>query len=192
VFKDLNADEHRSEPDKRRFSVKLKRKSKCCLPWLVEITGNRKEYEMQITISETPWVKTLFGLAKTHDPSHTYGEEIVALLGPVWEAVHKNQVATTGINHAVYGENGEYFCGLECTGQTQPIPGLIQRRITLDRYAYSKLTGPYSEIPRVYDEINAEIKRLGRRAIAPAVEIYGHWNDDPGKLETEILIHVSE
>ena len=146
---------------------------------------------MKITISETPWVKTLFGLVKTHDPSRSYGEEIVGLLGQVWEAVRKNQIATTGINHVIYGEKGEYFCGLECTGQTQPVPGLIQRQVTVERYAYSKLIGPYSEIPRVYTEMHAEIKRLALRAVPPAVEVYGHWNDDPSRLETEILIHVS-
>lgn len=147
---------------------------------------------MQITISETPWVKTLFGLAKTHDPSQSYGDEIVAFLSAVWEAVHKNQIATTGINHVVYGENGEYFCGLECNGQLQQIPGLIQRRVTLERYAYYKLTGPYSEIPRVYREMQTEINRLALQAVAPAVEIYGHWTDDPGKLETAILIQISK
>ena len=145
---------------------------------------------MNIIMVETPWVKTLFGLTDIHDPSRRYGEEIVALLGPVWKAVRLNLIATTGINHAVYGENGEYFCGLECVSQSQPIPGLIQRQITLERYAYSKLIGPYSQIPRVYDEIRAEIKRLGLQAVAPAVEIYGHWNDDPAKLETEILICI--
>ena len=115
----------------------------------------------------------------------------MALLGPVWGAVRLNQVATTGINHALYGANGEYFCGLECIGQTLSIPGLLQRQVRLERYAYAKLTGSYSQIPRAYDDIRAEIKHLGLCAVAPAVEIYGHWNDDPTKLETEILICVS-
>jgi effector-binding domain-containing protein len=146
---------------------------------------------MKTIIIETPWERTLFGLSKTHDPAHSYGEEIVALLGPVWEAVRKNQITTTGINHAVYDANGDYFCGLECAGQPGPIPGLVQRTVTLDRYAYFKLVGPYSEIPRVYADMHAEIQRLGLQAGAPSVEIYGHWTDDPGKLQTEILIRVS-
>jgi len=141
---------------------------------------------------ETLWTKTLFGLSKYHDSSLNYGDEIRALLGPVWEAVHKSKIATTGINHVVYGENGEYFCGLECLKMLEHIPGLIQRRVTLEHYAYYKLTGPYSEIPRIYSEMHAELKRLGFQPTAPTIEIYGHWNDDQTKLETEFLLNFNK
>ena len=59
---------------------------------------------METTISDTPWQKTLLGISKRHDPALSYGDEIRLQLGPVWEAVRREGIATTGINHVLYGE----------------------------------------------------------------------------------------
>lgn len=145
---------------------------------------------MQITIFDTPWQKTLLGLSKLHDPAVSYGDEIRAQLGPVWEAVRRDQVAVTGINHVLYGEQQEIFCGLECTGEAVPVPGLELRRVELAHYAYYRHTGPYEQIPEVASAMQAELGRLGLRPTLPGLEIYGHWTDDPQKLVTEILMSV--
>jgi hypothetical protein len=146
---------------------------------------------MQIQIVDTPWVKTLVGVSKRHDPSLSYGDEIRVLLGPVWEAVRRDKIATTGINHVYYGEQDEIFCGLEFSGAPVPLPGLTQRRIELGPYAYYRHIGPYELIPEAAHAVHAEVERLGLWSILPMMEIYGHWNEDPQKLETEILISVS-
>ena len=146
---------------------------------------------MQISIIDTPWVKTQIGISKRHDPAMSYGDEIRLQLGPVWEIVRRDQIATTGINHVLYGEQEEVFCGLECKGEPVPAAGLELRRIELALYAYCRHTGPYELIPVVYTAMQAEIKRLGMRQIPPGMEIYGHWNDDPQKLVTEILLSVA-
>lgn len=145
---------------------------------------------MQITIIDTPWMKTLLGLSKWHDPAMSYGDEIRLQLKPVWEAVRRDQIAVTGINHVLYGEHQEIFCGLECSGEPAPVPGLDLRRIELAHYAYYRHTGPYEQIPEVYRAVQAELGRLGQRSVLPWLEIYGHWNDDPQKLVTEILMSV--
>jgi effector-binding domain-containing protein len=154
-------------------------------------TGIKMEYEMQTVIHETPWVKTLIGLSKQHDPAVSYGDEIRTTLNPVWEAVHENQVAVTGINHVVYSADGAIFCGLECKGEPPVIPGLVQRRIEFPRYAYYCHTGLYERIPQAYETMQAELERLGLHTMAPSMEIYGHWNDDPEQLVTEILQSIA-
>jgi hypothetical protein len=146
---------------------------------------------MQVIISETPWAKTLIGLAKQHDPALTYGAEIQAALGPVWEAVRRNKTLVTGINHVLYGAEGELFCGLECSGEPVDVPGLVLRQIEICRYAYLRHTGPYEQIPQAYAALEAEIKRLGLHPKPPSLEIYGHWNANPNLLETEILQTVA-
>ena len=145
---------------------------------------------MQITISDTPWQKILLGVSKRHDPAMSYGDEIRQMLGPVWEAVRRDQIAVTGINHVLYGEQQEVFCGLECRGEVAALPGLELRRIELAHYACYRHTGPYEQIPEMTRAMQAELSRLGLRSVLPALEIYGHWNDDPQKLVTEILMSV--
>jgi hypothetical protein len=139
---------------------------------------------------DTPWQKTLVGLSKRHDPRISYGDEIRQQLSPVWEAVRRDQVAVTGINHVLYGEQHEIFCGLEFNGEPVPVPGLELRRVELAHHAYYRHTGPYEQIPEAYSAMQAELSRLGLRSVPPGLEIYGHWNEDPQKLVTEILMSV--
>lgn len=113
---------------------------------------------MQIKVIDTPWMKKLYGLSSIHDPNRSVGDEIRALLGPVWEIVRKHQIATTGINHVVYGSNGEYFCGVDCPSRSQDLPGLTTMRVTLDQYVYYKHIGPYEGIPKSYSKMVEEMK----------------------------------
>lgn len=142
---------------------------------------------MLITINDRPWLKTLVGLSKRHDPDLSYGDEIRAILDPVWAEVRRSQTPVTGINHVLYAEENEIFCGLECRGDPSGMPELELRRIELDHYAYYRHVGPYEQIPQAYAAMRAEVERLGMRFTQPGLEIYGHWNDDPQQLVTEIL-----
>jgi hypothetical protein len=156
------------------------------MAWIIMVKSRRKN--MQITIVETPWKRTLLGLSRIHDPSRTESDEVVELLGSVWEAVRIRQITTTGINYVVYGASGEYFCGLESNSPTLEIPGLIKNQISLDQYVYYKHIGPYSGIHKSYSEIIIEMEKRSLHRIPPSVEIYGHWNIDPTLLETELLL----
>jgi len=143
---------------------------------------------MDMIIVETPWVKTLYGLSSVHVASRKVGDEIRELLDPVWKAVRAYQIKSTGINHVVYGENGEYFCGVECPSLSQEIPGLIKKQFRLDQYAYFKHIGPYSGIPQAYAHMAEEMGKLSLRPGSTSIEIYGHWNNDENLLQTELLI----
>jgi len=143
---------------------------------------------MQIKVIDIPWMKKLYGLSSIHDPNRSVGDEIKALLEPVWEIVRKHQISTTGINHVVYGVNGKYFCGVECPSLSQELQGLTSMRVTLGRYVYYKHIGPYSGIPKSYSEIVEEMGKMSLQPVPPSVEIYGHWNDDQTLLETELLL----
>lgn len=146
---------------------------------------------MEITLVETPWTKLLLGQAGRHDRARSYGDEIRELLNPVWESVRRDQLAVTGINHVFYGEQDEIFCGVEFKGEPRPVSGLELRRIVIDRYLYYRHTGPYEQIPDAYARMRAEAGRRGEAPVSRSLEIYGHWNEDPGKLETEILIGLA-
>jgi hypothetical protein len=143
---------------------------------------------MKLFVAETPWNKTLFGLSRIHVPSREVSNEIVELLGTVWEVVRNQKVHTTGINYVVYGENGDYFCGLECNSNLLDIPGLTVKQVSLDQYVVYKHIGPYAGIPQAYSQMLAEMEMLSLQPVPPSVEIYGHWNNAEALLETELLL----
>jgi hypothetical protein len=142
---------------------------------------------MNIKIVDSPLVLKLSGVAKTHDPAKSYGNELIELLNVVWEAVKSRSIATTGINHVVYGDQGEIFAGVVITPPGVTPEGLVTREIVLPRYAYFKYVGPYTGLPQAGNQMAEEIDRLGLVRKAPYIEIYGHWTDDPAKLETELI-----
>jgi effector-binding domain-containing protein len=147
--------------------------------------------KMKLNIVNTPFELTLYGKSKTHDRAKSYGDELPELLNGVWEKVKRDHIPTTGINHVVYGDQDEIFAGVAITMPGEPIAGLAVREIVLHRYAYYKYVGPYAGLPQANQEIRLEIERQGLETTVPMLEIYGHWNEDESKLETELLYNIS-
>jgi effector-binding domain-containing protein len=50
--------------------------------------------------------------------------------------------------------------------------------------------GPYSGLPAAHAAVHAWLKENGRKPAGWSWEIYGDWNEDPGKLETGIFYLV--
>ncbi len=67
------------------------------------------------------------------------------------------------------------------------------KRVTLGagRAARALHVGPYSELHRTYSELHAWCRREGLRLASQSWEIYGDWQDDPSKLETELYLRLA-
>jgi predicted transcriptional regulator YdeE len=133
---------------------------------------------------------TLFGFSKTHDRNKAYSETIFALLDMVWKEVREKELSHTGINHVVYDTDHIIFAGIELTSPPKGDSLLEKRDVVFQKYAYCKHIGPYSELDKAYKSIQATIEAQGEHHEAPTLEIYGHWNEDESKLETEILYNL--
>lgn len=48
--------------------------------------------------------------------------------------------------------------------------------------------GPYQALPQKWKDLKAELVARGEVIGSPSLEVYGHHCDDPGKLETTILV----
>ena len=142
---------------------------------------------MQIQIIDTPLTLHLTGLSKKHDPAKSYGEDLIGLLNVVWEKIKSRGVPNTGINHFVYDKNDVIFAGIIVTDPNVSLDGLESREIVLQRYASYTYVGPYSALPDVNAQVKAEIHARSLVTAWPMIEIYGHWNEDPAKLETELI-----
>lgn len=112
------------------------------------------------------------------------------LMDRLWKEVRERKLPNKGINVWVYEEGNQLFTGVELTGPPPPGSPLETKTVTLPRYALYKHVGPYDQLKATYDAANAEFEKVGVRARLPILEIYGHWNSDPAKLETELLFSV--
>ena len=87
----------------------------------------------------------------------------------------------------MYEENESVFAGVELDEMPDRDAGLEYKNIRLLKYAYYKHIGPYHQIGQAVQNMTAEIKSRGLETRLPYIEIYGHWNNNETKLETELL-----
>lgn len=133
---------------------------------------------------------SLYGFAgiAAHEDRASAGKK---LMDRLWEEVRTNRLPNKGLNVWVYEGHNQLFTGVELTSPPPADVPLENKTISLPRYAYCKHVGPYAEIKATYEAAREEFKNIGIRAHLPVVEIYGHWTDDPSKLETELLWSIS-
>ena len=110
------------------------------------------------------------------------------LMDRMWKAVKSNNLKNKGKNIIVYEANEMVFAGVELSDILAQGYELEFKRITLSKYAYYKHIGPYNQIKQAGQKMRDEIKEKSLESALPYIEIYGHWNSDESKLETELLI----
>jgi effector-binding domain-containing protein len=149
---------------------------------------------MQPEIRSTPIEYTIFGHSLRHNPAKCYGEEIIALLNRVWPVLKGNNIPNDGINRVVYDrKEGEctVFAGVVLSSDAETNPaaaGLERKTIRLTRYAVWKYIGPYNLLPATGAAMTKALQAAGHRTGSPIIEVYGHWNIDESKLETETFV----
>ena len=68
--------------------------------------------------------------------------------------------------------------------------GLQLKKIFINKYAYYKHIGPYSQLKQAGQKMREELQNSNLETCLPYIEIYGHWTNDESKLETELLMCV--
>ena len=145
---------------------------------------------MQIEIIEKDFNLILYGVSGV-SVNNNLGETGFRLMGKMWEKVKADNLKHKGINVWVYEPEGKMFTGVEIEDIPLNYTGLELKEISLTKYAYYKHIGPYNKLAEAYTRLREQINQKGLKTCFPALEIYGHWNEDESKLETEILMSLS-
>ena len=145
---------------------------------------------MHIEIIDAPLRISLVGFYGALD-----GESVPVvgkrLMDKMWREVQDLGLKTKGINHWVYLPDSMMFTGIELAEGTTAIGTLEPLDLSLERYLRYVHTGPYSTLPQIWPQLFAELKQQGENPTNPCLEIYGHWNQDPSKCETTIVIGLN-
>ncbi|HTR29604.1 MAG TPA: GyrI-like domain-containing protein [Puia sp.] len=109
------------------------------------------------------------------------------LMDRLWKEVRSKHLPNNGLNVWVYDEDNKLFTGVELTASPPADSPLEHKTVFMPQYAYTKHIGPYDQLKSTHEAAREEFKRVGIRVRLPYIEIYGHWTEDPAKLETELL-----
>jgi effector-binding domain-containing protein len=112
------------------------------------------------------------------------------LMDALWKEVKSKEIKNKGINYWVYEKDEMLFCGVELDQEPPADTKLELKKINLAKYAYWKHTGPYTKLKEAYSNMDSALEKRNIKPHLPFLEIYGHWNEDETKLETEILFSL--
>ena len=149
----------------------------------------KKYTTMNIEIVNKPLAVDIHGFSGAAI-NKDYVNTAFKLSDKMWQAVQGNNLKHKGLNVWVYEPHEMVFAGVELEETPGPGTGLEQKSIFLPKYAYYKHIGPYKLIKEAGMKMTEELKRKGLETGLPYIEIYGHWNNDEIRLETELLMSL--
>lgn len=144
---------------------------------------------MNIEIIDTPFNIDIYGFSGTAW-NKDYAVTAFKLSAKMWQVIKENGIKNRGQNIWVYDTNESVFAGVEIDEQQKNNSAVEHKNILLKKYAYFKHIGSYNLIKQVGQRMIEEIKSKGLETTLPYIEIYGHWNNDESKTETELLMNL--
>ena len=144
---------------------------------------------MEVEIVHKKFELNIFGFSGIAE-NNDYTGAAFKLMDKLWKTVKSKNLQNKGLNIWVYEPNEYVFAGVELIHPSEHNIDLEQKNISLTKYAYYKHIGSYNLIKRAGQNIRDELAGKGLYTTFPYIEIYGHWNNDETKLETELLMSL--
>lgn len=119
-----------------------------------------------------------------------FGPTGIALSERMWKIVKENNLSNDGINIWVYDSMQQMFTGVRLASKPDPKLGLEERIVSVGTYASYKHVGPYTALFAVNQKMREELSKRNVSYGVPSLEIYGHYQPDESKLETEIIYSI--
>ena len=119
------------------------------------------------------------------------GSNLISLLDRVYVQVRAGKVTQSGHNVFVYrdatkdGVTAEV--GVEVSDPFETKDDVVYSSTPSGEVASTLHIGPYSDLGVAYDALNQWCKDHNRSRGNTFWEVYGDWNEDPNKMETEVF-----
>ena len=121
----------------------------------------------------------------------------------VWDLMKARGITSTGHNVVVYRD--EPGCdlmhapggipvdiGAEITAPFESDAELTCTSTPAGRFISAVHVGPYERLGEAYETIHAAVRQQHLNLAGPYWEFYGHWTEDPNKLETTVSYALAE
>ena len=125
--------------------------------------------------------------------SHELSRVVPDACGTVWNVIRSQRVSGAGRHVAVYLDGQiNLEVGAEVPGPFQGDGQVVYSATPAGLVATTAHMGPYHLLGDAYAAINKWCADHQLTAAGPTWEIYGHWDDDPSKLRTDVFILLKE
>ena len=115
-------------------------------------------------------------------------------LDKVWKEIRAGRIKKAGHNVMVYRHRDDGLvdieCGVETRSRFDSIGEVVLRETPAGLAVTATHVGPYQELSASWDAVAQWARAHAFAATNTCWEIYGDWNEDPAKLETELFLLV--
>lgn len=121
-------------------------------------------------------------------------DTIIGLLNQVYAGLGATGAVQTGHNIVFYDLHGPVLkveVGVQVDKRFDSDGAVVSSAVPAGRVARTLHVGPYGEMHRAHMAIQQWCKANGEEPAGPNWELYGDWNDDESKLETEVFYLLS-
>lgn len=124
------------------------------------------------------------------------GSKLIPLLDRVYIQVRAGKIVQSGHNVFVYRdatkEGVTAEVGVEVSGPFEDTDDVVYSSTPFGEVASTLHVGPYSDLGGAYDALARWSREHNRPRMKTYWEVYGDWNEDPAKLETEVFYLLEE
>ena len=119
------------------------------------------------------------------------GEHLIPLLDRVYAKVRAGKVIQSGQNVFVYKDGTKdgvtVEIGVEVPSRFEDVDDVVYSNTPSGEVASTLHVGPYSHLGGAHDAVIRWCKEHRRSQANVSWEVYGDWDDDPSKLQTEVF-----
>jgi effector-binding domain-containing protein len=112
-------------------------------------------------------------------------------LDKVYEAIKAGLIRQNGRNVMVYypREDGrvDIECGVEINHKFAPVDEILYSETPSGKAVTTTHIGPYQHLGASHDALAEWSRQNGYQFTGVRWEIYGHWNDNPAEVRTDIF-----
>ena len=124
---------------------------------------------MKVEIVNSPFQNSLVGKSGQVE-GKCYGEKGQELMDSTWSEIRDRGIESHGLNNWVYLPDDRLFTGVELKGYCDDLGSLESMEVSLSRFLRHVHIGPYSDLPKVWDELLKFVEREAEIHVYPSLE----------------------
>lgn len=145
--------------------------------------------EVRVARVEPQWIASV----RRQTNQDQFSIVIPEACGEVWQFLRATGTPHSGLNLVVYLDwTGNLECGVIVPERFDSDGPVICSATPGGTVATTSHQGPYDRLGETHEAIMDWCVRRGHTLVGPCWEIYGHWNDDPAKLRTDVVYLLKE
>jgi len=143
---------------------------------------------MALTVVDGPFSARLVGLYGERT-GRSVPETGMALMERLFLALGEDFARSDGQLRWVYDGSDGVYVGVGWTGAVAA--GLQGMDIAFTRHATWEHRGDYAGLPEAWSAVWTALEATGERAVAPTLEVYGHFDPDPAQRVTTLVVGLA-